>query len=103
MARCGFDADGSSEVEELKERPETVMAHIGNGAAAEIVPAAEIGVSVVGMVRTIQGGAEPELPIKAGGDGRGFGGEQGELGPHGTHGPIVDFAERSDGAILDQV
>src|SRR5205814_4048571 len=60
VAGCRFDADRGIQVEELKDRPETVMAHVSDGPAAELVPASEIGVSIVGMIGAIQGWAQPE-------------------------------------------
>ena len=41
------------------------MTHVGNGTAAELIPAAEIGVSVVGVIRPIERRAEPECPVEA--------------------------------------
>src|SRR5262249_55540135 len=74
--------------EELEERPEAVMAHVGEGAAAELVPAAEIGVGVVGVVRAVPRRAEPQVPIEAGGHGRRALGPGGDWGHIRRIGPV---------------
>ncbi len=103
VAGCRFDADRGFQVEELENRPEAVMTHVGDRPAAELIPAAEIGVSVVGVIRAIQRRAEPEGPVETRGDGRRVGRQGRELGPHGPHRPVVDLAKRADGAVLDHV
>ena len=92
---------GPDEVERAEDRPETVMPHVGHGAAAEIVPAAEQHVGVVGMIRALALRAQPEVPIEAFGNRRRVGGEGGILRPHRAVGPIVNLAQRADGAIAD--
>src|SRR6185437_6202661 len=54
MARGGFDADRRIQIEELKNGPEAVVPHVGDRPAPELIPAAEIGVRVVGMIRAVQ-------------------------------------------------
>jgi len=44
----------------------------------------------------MRGGAEPEVPIESGGDRRRFGRAVDTLGPDGSVGPVVDFADAPD-------
>ncbi|MFM1944110.1 MAG: hypothetical protein RI897_3092 [Verrucomicrobiota bacterium] len=94
----GFDADGGLQVEDIEHLEEAVVAHVAEGAGAEVAPAAEDGVGIGGVVGAVGDGAEPEVPIEAIGDGWGFGGEGGHaLGPEGSGGPVMDFADGADG------
>src|SRR5205807_2622499 len=73
MARRRLDADRRVQIEELENRPEAVVAHIGDRTAAEFVPAAEVRMGVVRMVRAVQRRTEPQVPVETRGNGRPLG------------------------------
>src|SRR5262249_31903716 len=64
VAGGGFDTDRGVELEQLKDGPKAVMAHIGNRPATELIPTTEICVCIVRVIRPVQRWTEPECPIK---------------------------------------
>jgi hypothetical protein len=60
VAGTRFDADRGVKIEELEDGPKAVMAHVGQRAAAEIVPTAKHHVGVVRMIGTVGAGPKPE-------------------------------------------
>src|SRR5580693_802516 len=79
------------------------MTHVGDRSGAELIPAAEIGVSVVGVIRAIERRAEPEVPVETRGNRWFVLGQSWELRPHGSHRPVVDLPQVSNGAVFDHV
>ena len=76
VAQHRLDAGGPGQFQRTEHRPQTVVPHVRHRAAAEIVPAAEHHVRVVGMVRALGLGSQPEIPIEALRDGRRIGRER---------------------------
>ena len=59
MAGPRFHRDGSVQLEKLEDGPEAIMPHVGQRAAAELIPAAEHGVGVVWMIGPVQRRPQP--------------------------------------------
>src|ERR1700690_4423597 len=93
MAGPGFDHDRGFQLEEGENRPETVMAHIGERAAAELIPAAEHSMGVVRMIRAVQRGPQPQLPVKTCRYWRCVRRESRVLGPYWPVRPVMDFSQ----------
>src|SRR5437762_4413751 len=59
MAGPGIHRDGSIQLEHLEHGPETVMPHVGQRTAAELIPAAKHGVGVVWIIGPVQRRPQP--------------------------------------------
>src|SRR5262249_50273479 len=97
----GFDTGGCLEFEDAEKRIETVAAHVAESAATEVGPAAPGKGKVDVIVGARGSGTEPEIPIEAIGNRVGFLGAFEALRPEGEAGPIVEFADGTDGTGPD--
>src|SRR5262249_59761683 len=98
IRRTGFDACGRLEFEDAEESVKTVAAHIAKRAATEVGPAAPRKGKIDVIVRTLGGWTQPEIPVEPFGDGIIYFGTLDALRPERARGPIVDFANWTDGA-----
>src|SRR5262249_42036701 len=98
IRRAGFDAGWRFEFEDSEEGVKTVATHIAKSAAAEISPAAPRKGKIDVIVRTLGRWTQPEIPVEPFGNGIIYPGALNALRPEGTRGPIVDFADGTNGA-----
>ena len=82
---------------------EDVAGHVAEGAGAEVPPAAEVPRGIDGMVRTVRGRSEEEIPVEGLGDLLRLGGTLQALGPDGTVREGLDAGDLADLAVPDPV
>ena len=96
-----FHFDRGVQIEKPEDGPKAVVAHVRKRTAAELIPATEDGMSVIRMIGAVERGPQPERPVETLRYLRRLGWNGRILRPHRPVGPIVDFPQRADDAVVD--
>lgn len=89
------------ELQCLEDRPEAIIAHIGNRPCPEFIPAAKSAMRIVRMVIPHLGRPEPQIPVQALGNRRFFGRNDRVLRPNRSVAPIVYLEKFPDRTGVD--
>src|SRR5882762_2999495 len=88
MAEVGLNDRWFFELQGIEHRPQAVITHICHTSTAEIVPAAEYHISIVGMIGAAGFRPQPQIPIQTAGNGRSIGGHGTVLRPYRAVCPV---------------
>src|SRR5262245_41781810 len=77
------------------------MTHVRERSATKLIPTAKHGVRVARVIGPIERWTEPQAPVESLRNRRSVRGQCGELRPHWAVRPIVNLAQRPDGAGVD--